>query len=165
MCANGFAVGLIRLPGFRSTYHCDACQNRSVPCMNMCGAAAKGSWFWDAHYCLVCGGTILCTCFYACTHAQPVYTYTWMYTMLHIYARTCTQRACAQLLESVYEKHIFPINNVSESTMPHTRPSLTPTESSYSLAGHRTQTCRGPQRRNIRVQQRRISRVWRAIRT
>jgi hypothetical protein len=32
---------------------------RTLPCVNDCGAAAKGDWHWDDHYCLLCEGTIV----------------------------------------------------------------------------------------------------------
>jgi hypothetical protein len=32
---------------------------RTLACVNDCGAAAKGDWHWDDHYCLQCEGTIV----------------------------------------------------------------------------------------------------------
>lgn len=48
------------LPGlWRSIYECKGCKKRTVPCINDCGAAAKGDWHWDDHFCLQCEGTIV----------------------------------------------------------------------------------------------------------
>eukprot|EP00290_Baffinella_frigidus_P050606 CAMPEP_0180406690 /NCGR_PEP_ID=MMETSP0989-20121125/41312_1 /TAXON_ID=697907 /ORGANISM="non described non described, Strain CCMP2293" /LENGTH=60 /DNA_ID=CAMNT_0022410447 /DNA_START=66 /DNA_END=245 /DNA_ORIENTATION=- len=47
------------LPGWRSIYECTACNKRTLPCVNECGAASKGDWFWDDHYCLQCEGVIV----------------------------------------------------------------------------------------------------------
>ena len=48
------------LPGiWRSAYKCSSCGQRTLACINDCGAAAKGDWYWDDHFCLQCEGTIV----------------------------------------------------------------------------------------------------------
>lgn len=37
---------------------CTGCKQKTVPCVNACGAAAKGDVLWDNHFCSLCEGEI-----------------------------------------------------------------------------------------------------------
>lgn len=57
-CRYGDHMMTERSTVVRCAYRCMHCEDRTLPCRNECGAMARGHWWYDEEFCLLCDGTL-----------------------------------------------------------------------------------------------------------